>query len=161
MGILRMIGMKRSNLIKLLVNQSLSYSLPSWVIGILLAQIMVVFIKLKFSDLVGYQLTPVISLNGFLNATAVGLVIPLIASVLPIKNALNTNLHDAIDVDHQSGPQMVEYQIERSEQSALPTTVLLVAIIGVVFGFCVYYIFPSHHTATVVAVDYVFRVDAD
>ena len=129
--------MKRSDLIKLLINQSLSYSLPSWVFGIILAQICIIFLLVKFSDLVGYHLTPCISLNGFLNATAVGLIIPLIASVLPIKNALNTNLHDAIDVDHKSGPQMIEYKIERSEQSELPTTVLLVGVVGVVFGFCV------------------------
>jgi len=85
---------------------------------------------------------PLRGANGFANATAVGLLIPLCASILPIKNALNTNLHDAIDVDHQTGPQMVEYQIERSDQSSLPTTVLLVGITGVVFGFCVYYLFP-------------------
>lgn len=134
MGILRMIGMKRSDLIKLLINQSLSYSVPSWLLGIILAEIGVVFLLVKFSDLVGYELVPIISLNGFLNATAVGLLIPLIASVLPIKNALNTNLHDAIDVDHKAGPQMIEYEIERSEQSKLPVTVILVGIMAVVFG---------------------------
>ena len=86
----------------LLVNQSLSYSLPSWLIGILCSEVATVYLFVKFSDLLG-----------FIRATVVGVLIPLIASILPIKNALNQNLHDAIDVDHQAGPEMIEYKIER------------------------------------------------
>eukprot|EP01083_Nonionella_stella_P097731 274723_1 len=142
LGILRMIGMTRRSLIKLLIHQSLTYSLPSWIFGIIISEIAIFYLLSQFSDLVGYHLDPIISLSGIVRATAVGILIPLISSILPIKNALSKNLHNAIDANHASGPEIIEYKIERSEQSAIPTTLLVVGVIMVLFGFCVYYVFP-------------------
>jgi len=148
LGILRMIGFSKRNLIKLLINESLSYSVPALVFGLLLSELSIFYLLRTFSHLIGYQITPIISLNGWLRAIFVGLIIPLIAMVLPIKNALNTNLHDAIDNNkHGQALSMIQYKIKKSSSSpnscwSVSPTVLIIGIVFVVFGGGVYYVFP-------------------
>ena len=140
-GVLRMIGMTRKQLIKLLINQSLLFSIPSLIFAIILSQIIIYYLLIIFSDLIGYHIIPIISFNGWLRAIFVGFFVPLISSILPIKNALSKNLSDAINTD-KSGPEIIEYKIERSEQSNINHTILIIGFILILFGVGTYYLFP-------------------
>ncbi len=65
-SILRMIGMKRNQLIKLIINQSMTYSFPSFIFGTILSEIVIFYLLIQFSQLVGYNLQPIISNNGLI-----------------------------------------------------------------------------------------------
>ena len=137
LGILRMIGMNRKSLIKLLLHQSLFFSLPSWICGLLLSEFAIFWLLTHFSDVIGYKIHPFVSNNGLIRATAVGLLVPLISSILPIKNALSKNLSN-----NNTQRKAEKINLVRSEQSEMSKSALIIGTFCVVFGFCVYYIFP-------------------
>ena len=81
------------------------------------------------------------TLNAFLIATLLGIFIPIISSILPIKNALGQNLHDAVD-SRRSKSKAVEVRITRSEDQGLSLPLLLIGIFLTTFGFAIYYVIP-------------------
>lgn len=74
-------------------------------------------------------------------ATFLGLVIPLVAAILPIRNALSRNLYDSLDIAH-SKTMGVKFDIERAEDSRLSHAWMVVGTALMIFGFLIYYLLP-------------------
>ncbi|EGG20920.1 DUF214 family protein [Cavenderia fasciculata] len=141
MGVMRMIGTTRNGIIQLMLCKAFSYSLPSWVFGLLFAQLFGVVVSKWFASITGVPIPPRLTTEGVLLATLLGMIIPIAASIFPIKNALGKNLHDSLDSKH-SKTMAVQISIERSEDNSFSTSVAVIGLILAVFGFGIYYIFP-------------------
>eukprot|EP00762_Andalucia_godoyi_P001611 ANDGO_00311.mRNA.1 hypothetical protein DICPUDRAFT_56279 len=141
LGLLRMIGMKRSDLIQLIMIHALMYAIPAWAIGLALGQVLAWQISLFLSDALGVQISPLLTPLGIGIATLLGFAIPLFASIFPIRSALTMNLHDSLDTRH-SKTKAVVYKLERSETGRLSPAAMVVGLLLVIFGAFVYYYFP-------------------
>jgi len=140
-GALRMQGMNRKQLTVLILYQSLAYAIPSYVPGLIVAQILGFFLSDAFISLTGVEVTP------WLNGSAVGLAalfgvgMPVLASVAPITAALGRQLGEALD-ERQSQGKAVVIDIERSETAGLSPAPLIAGGMLSFFGVAIYYLLP-------------------
>eukprot|EP00708_Paratrimastix_pyriformis_P002012 GAFH01000750.1.p1 GENE.GAFH01000750.1~~GAFH01000750.1.p1 ORF type:complete len:1070 (+),score=469.34 GAFH01000750.1:43-3252(+) len=141
LGVLRMIGMRRTSVVGLLLTQSLAYSVPSWALGLIIAQLANVFLMRFFARLATVEVPWNLTGQSIGLATLVSFVISTAASVFPIRSALTKNLHDSLDVTH-SKTSAVLVTIERAEDSSVPWTLFVTGGLLSVIGAGVYYFFP-------------------
>ncbi|EFA79184.1 DUF214 family protein [Heterostelium album PN500] len=141
MGVMRMIGTTRSGIIQLMLCKAFSYSLPSWVLGLVMSQLFGLIVSAGFKSLTGVPIPARLTPSAILLSSGLGLIIPMAASIFPIKSALGRNLHDSLDVKH-SKTMAVQISIERSEDSSFSSSVAIIGLLLSAFGFGIYYIFP-------------------
>jgi ABC-type antimicrobial peptide transport system permease subunit len=141
MGIMRMVGMRRSELVQLLLVQALGYSVPSVALGLALAKLGGVAASYYFLSLTGIPIDASLTPSAVAMAAALGFGIPIVASIVPIASALSRNLHDSIDT-RRAKTSATELVIERSEGTRVPMPVLIVGVGLIVFGFMIYYLLP-------------------
>eukprot|EP01133_Synstelium_polycarpum_P002551 gene2551-2924_t len=141
MGVMRMIGTTRAGIVQLMLCKAFSYSLPSWALGLLTAQLFGLGVSAWFRNVTGVPIPTRLTVEAVLLSTALGIIIPVAASLLPIRSALGRNLHDSLDVKH-SKTMAVQISIERSEDSSFSSSVAIIGLILSAFGFGIYYIFP-------------------
>jgi len=141
MGIMRMVGMQRRELVQLVLIQALSYSIPSIIFGLLLAKVGGILASHYFLSLTGIPIDATLTTEALFFSVSLGLAIPMIASVVPISAALSKNLHDSIDSSHTSSAP-VELVIERSSDNKVPVSLLVVGTALIGFGFMIYYLLP-------------------
>ena len=141
LGVHRMVGMTTAGIVKMLLVQASSYSVPAWVAGLVISQIMAAYLSGLLEDRVEVPVDRLLTPYSIFVASVLGLFIPLLAAVLPIRTALGKNLHDSLDTQH-SKTMGVSFNIERSEDSGLNSAWLAVGSGFVVFGFLIYYLLP-------------------
>jgi ABC-type antimicrobial peptide transport system permease subunit len=147
LGILRMIGMRRSQLVRLLLTQALGFAVPSVCVGLALAQLGLLGAAAAFDAWAGQGASMPASLSAAaaLTAAALGLCVPLLASVAPIAAALSRNVHDSIGSTRAAGSQQqgaVEVSAKRNSAHAVPLPALTVGVLLVVLGGSIYYLVP-------------------
>lgn len=95
-----------------------------------------------FHQTSGITPEPLLSSSAIITASVLGLIVPIIASFGPIRQALRSNLRDSLDRRH-SKVKAVIITIERSGASVkdlgVPT---LIGLLFTVFGFAIYYFLP-------------------
>ncbi|KAI3632542.1 hypothetical protein MIR68_009648 [Amoeboaphelidium protococcarum] len=140
-GMLRMLGLHSSSLIVLLIFQSLLFSIPAVVFGLLLCYMFYIPIAYYLSLSVGVF----INLNFAPSAIALGLIcgllLPIIGTVVPIRRSLSQTVRNALDMYHNSA-QDSTLNIKRLEEIGLSLNQTAIAIFLVVAGFIVYYLIP-------------------
>ncbi len=141
LGVHRMTGLTTWGIVNMLIIQAFSYSIPSWATGLVMAQVVCTVAIRMLSNSIEVPLVDTLSPNGIIVATVLGLAIPLVAAILPIRDALSKNLQDALDTRH-SKTAGVSFSIERSEDSSISKAALVLGIGLTVFGFLIYYLLP-------------------
>jgi ABC-type antimicrobial peptide transport system permease subunit len=109
-----MVGLDRFGVVGVLIAQALLYSIPGWILGIILGFVgnFVVMYILEYSSSIPLQ--KLISALIIIISTLIAFGISLIASLLPIRQALSQNLHEFIDVTHTKASAIM-VTIERAE----------------------------------------------
>lgn len=141
LGVLRMVGLSRSGLVQMLLVHALMFAVPAWIIGLLFSQGCFIVVTRILYRLADVQVSPFLSGTSFLVSTLLGLGIPLISSIFPIRDALTQNLHDSLDT-LRSKTKAVKITVERSSVHENLLPVLAVGSLLVAFGFAIYYILP-------------------
>eukprot|EP00005_Dracoamoeba_jomungandri_P012127 CAMPEP_0174265284 /NCGR_PEP_ID=MMETSP0439-20130205/25948_1 /TAXON_ID=0 /ORGANISM="Stereomyxa ramosa, Strain Chinc5" /LENGTH=1033 /DNA_ID=CAMNT_0015351673 /DNA_START=86 /DNA_END=3184 /DNA_ORIENTATION=+ len=141
MGVMRLIGTTRVGIVQLLLIQAISYALPSWAIGLAIAQGMMHLVSHIFENVTGVELEPKLTMQGAVVGTLLGLLTPILASILPIRYALTLNLHDSLDLKHAK-VQAVSVKLERSENSNFGSSLVITGSLLAVMGFSIYYVMP-------------------
>jgi len=142
LGVMRMVGTSRRGLIMLLLVQAFSYAIPSWVIGLILAESCTFGLVDILTSFIGIPLDPHLSTNGVLWSTLLGLFVPIMASILPIRDALGKNLHDALDT-RKSKVSAVKVKLERADPTQHISWTMVIVGAGIAaFGSIIYYVFP-------------------
>jgi hypothetical protein len=140
-GMLRTLGMRQAVLVPLLVLQSLLFSVPGILAGLLVCFLLYVPIDVFLSIFATIPTTPYLTSAAVLLGVLVGVLMPLAGVVLPIRRALSQTLRDALDVYHNVVNDTV-VRIRRLENVGASLTETFIAILLVVIGFVVYYLVP-------------------
>jgi len=141
LGVHRMTGLTRTGIVSMLLVQAASYAIPSWALGMIVSQVVCVAVVNMLSSSVEVPMTSTLTPTSIIVATVLGLLIPIVAAILPIRDALSKNLHDTLDTRH-SKTLGVSFNIERSDDGTISPTALVVGVGLVVFGFLIYYLLP-------------------
>ncbi|KAJ3371015.1 hypothetical protein GGF31_003745 [Allomyces arbusculus] len=140
LGVLRMIGMNRTLLLLLIVMQALSYSIPALFLGLGVAQAVFGALKGKLEVFLNITMSPYLTPASIGACVGMAIVVPVLASIGPVRQALSLNLHDSMD-RYRPAVKMTTITVERAKTSFDP----LLAIIGLVLalvGFGIYYFLP-------------------
>eukprot|EP01130_Rhizamoeba_saxonica_P014410 TRINITY_DN6293_c0_g1_i1.p1 TRINITY_DN6293_c0_g1~~TRINITY_DN6293_c0_g1_i1.p1 ORF type:complete len:1033 (-),score=164.52 TRINITY_DN6293_c0_g1_i1:42-3140(-) len=142
LGVLRMIGAKKKAIIMLVLVQALSYSLPSWIFGILASYGTSFYVSNYVTKSTGVPVPSGLNSSGVAWATFLGYAVPIVSSIFPIMNALNKNLQDSLDT-RRSKTAAVKVKLERSDQTkAINWNIVAIGSLLAAFGSGVYYVFP-------------------
>ena len=143
-GMLRALGFKRRSLILLLVVQAMFFTLPGISLGLFCAWILnipvTIILSSKTSFPVGFSLAP----SSILLSTLVGLIVPIVSNIAPIRNALSRTLRDSLDVYHQTPGTSV--RMVKLENLGLSPWQIALSVMMIVAGFLIYYMVPYSFT---------------
>ena len=97
-GVMRLVGLTKCGFIGMILTQSAMFVMPSVIMGFIFAFpcIFAVY-SLLFSEDLGF--TPAITPGGVavVEALAIGILIPMFSSIIPIRRALSKNLTDSLN----------------------------------------------------------------
>jgi len=141
MGVMRMVGLRRPQLLLLILYQALAYALPSYLPGLLTAQLAAWILSRNFQASTGVAISSWLSPTSLALSAFFGLLIPLLAAILPIVGALSGSLSDYLDT-RQSKTKAIVISIERSEHGGISRLALLAALLLSVFGVSIYLLLP-------------------
>lgn len=143
-GMLRALGMKKPQLIQVILTTSTYFAIPGIIIGILMS----FGLNILFEYILAYIVTlPLQYIQYTLNwisvaiPIALGLGIPLLSNIVPIRKALAKTLRDSLDVTHQTFNETTVKMI-RLEKLGLEPWQTALSILLVIIGFVVYYVIP-------------------
>lgn len=93
-----------------------------------------------FGDSIDYRPSVVPSWNAIVQAAFIGILIPLLSSIIPIRRVLSENLTDALDVNRGKNKGVLVSFIDKRTKDIVP--LLLFGTVAVIFGFIIYYGLP-------------------
>ena len=97
-GIMRLVGLSKKGFVAMILTQAACFVFPSIISGFLLClpSIWLIYKEL-FSEDIGFQPSILPDTGAIIQALIIGLLVPLISALLPIKRALDTNLAEALN----------------------------------------------------------------
>ena len=140
-GMLRTLGMRQVVLVPLLMLQSLLFSVPGILLGFLVAFIIYVPIEVFLATYATLPLEAYLQPSAIILGVVIGIVMPLVGVILPIRRALSQTLRDALDVYHNVMNDSI-IRVQRLESMGASVSETIVAIVLVVVGVVVYYLVP-------------------
>ncbi|CAG9582077.1 conserved hypothetical protein [Leishmania major strain Friedlin] len=142
LGIQRMIGLTKENLIFLVLANAYAFTLPAWLIGLAAGQGTYTGVRIVFAKFVDVQLPMLVTGASLGWATVAGLGIPIVASFFPILSLVTQKLPDAINTSRGRNSGVI-YKIERDDSTQWNGTMLVLGVLFFAFGFLIYYLFPT------------------
>ena len=141
-GIKRMVGENEKGIALNVVLQTFAFSLP----GIILAFIwcfpaLFIIYKYAFEDLLGLKLEPYPTSDAIASSIILGLLIPTISSFMPIHEAINRSIHDALDYDRSKIKAEIIKVIDSANQNI--GIYLIFGIISTIYAIAVYILLPQ------------------
>ncbi|KAI9140455.1 FtsX-like permease family-domain-containing protein [Paraphysoderma sedebokerense] len=140
-GMLRSLGLKQGNLVTLLILQSLYFSIPAILLGLLFCFILYIPIEYVLSSFANIPMSLKLDPSAWTLGVIIGLVLPIVGMVIPIRRALTKTLRDALDVYHNVVFDTIVH-IQRLEDIGLSLNETLLSVLLVAIGFLVYYMVP-------------------
>lgn len=140
-GVMRMVGLSTNGLIFMIIIQGTMFVIPA-----IIAAFALCFPALKgiytflFTTDMGITVSPAPDGTSVLQALILGLCIPLLSSILPIRSVLTKNLNDALDYQ-RSKTQAIYVKILDKNKSNI-TSYVLFGIMTVIYGLAIYYFLP-------------------
>lgn len=95
----------------------------------------------EFEVRFGMKLNPNPSLAAIIRSMALGVMIPLVSAILPIREILSKNLNDALDYTHSKTKAVVLKIIDPSNQNA--SILILFGILSTIYAITVYVLLPQ------------------
>lgn len=140
-GVMRMVGLSKIGFVTMIFTQAGFFVLPAVIAGFLFAFpcIWMTYSYLFTSDL-GFQPTIYPSTGACIQALALGLLIPILSSILPIKRALGTNLNEALNVQRDKNKNTLITFTDSKKVNVAPY--ILFGSISVMFGLSIYLLLP-------------------
>lgn len=140
-GVMRMVGLSKGGIISMIMLQSFMFVIPSVLFGFIMCfPTLHIIENFIFSDDSGMEKTTVPSFVAVQQALFIGLVIPIISSISPIKNALSKNLNDSLDTNRSKTQAMYVEILDQDKQNM--TSYIIFGFISVIYGLSIYYFLP-------------------
>lgn len=142
LGVRRMIGTDRPGLILVIFMQAAIYSIPACIVGLLIAHMSSVILFDEFTKTAGFVVDGALTWDGILSGVTLGLLVPIVAGIGPVRAALGTNLKEALANQRSSSSHAVTYTIERTNGEGVSWAAMIVGLVLTLFGFAIYYLVP-------------------
>lgn len=140
-GIMRMVGVSKRGLVQMIFVQSFMFVLPALVFGVALAfPMLALCFMFVFTEKLEGAFLPIPSTYSLILAISVGLLIPLLSSILPVLSILGQNLNDAINYQRSRVKSTYVEILKANKVNIGPY--LIFGILTSLYGFGIYYLLP-------------------
>jgi ABC-type lipoprotein release transport system permease subunit len=140
-GMLRALGMRTDALIELMLVQALFYAIPAIAVSVPLSYLANFPVQFGVSYYTSTPLDMSLSFVGMMIGFSVGLAMPIVANIVPIRRALSRTLRDALDLYHSVSNESV-IRIQRLEEMGVSPMQLLMAMMVSGMCFLFLYVYP-------------------
>eukprot|EP00742_Colponemidia_sp_Colp-10_P003305 GILJ01003519.1.p1 GENE.GILJ01003519.1~~GILJ01003519.1.p1 ORF type:complete len:1186 (-),score=204.90 GILJ01003519.1:249-3806(-) len=144
-GMLRALGMKQYTLIELLMSQAIHFAVPGVVLGLIVAWIINIFVAFIIAEYADMAVSFKLADSAIILGVCLGIFMPLVSNIVPIRRALSNTLRDALDVYHHVVNDTVVKMIKLANLGISPIQTSF-AVLMVVVGFITYYLMPLAFT---------------
>ena len=140
-GVMRLVGLTKGGFVGLILTQATMFVLPSVILGFAMSVpcIWLVYSSLFSKDL-GFMPSILPERYATIQALAIGILIPLLSSIIPIKRANSKNLTDALNTQRSQNSGLVITFTNNSTKNVIPY--VMFGSISVVFGISIYIFLP-------------------
>ena len=105
-GVMRLVGLTKLGFVGMIITQAGLFVLPAVLTGFIMAwPAIFTMYKTLFNSSLGYMPSIVPSGSAVAGALFVGVLIPLLSAIIPIRRALSANLNDAPNVTRGKNPR--------------------------------------------------------
>lgn len=140
-GMLRALGIQQYTLVFILIVQSLLFSIPGIIIGLVLSSLIYIPIASLLSSYIVVSIPKNLSGVALAMGIGIGLVVPILALFIPVKRALSKTLRDALDRYH-STVNDTKVTVTKLDSIGISPTQASISILLIIFGFLIYYVIP-------------------
>jgi len=141
MGVIRMLGLSKNGVIGMVLLQALMFVAPAISLGfILAAPVLKPIYTYLLADNLGISNKPSLDGAAVGQALAIGLFIPLLSAILPIRSILSKNLNDALDYQRSKTQAVYVEVLDKQQQSY--STYIVFGVISILYGLGIYYFLP-------------------
>lgn len=139
---LRTLGYMKKQLLGLLSLQTLVFSLPGTILGVLLMILILSFIKIAIYQILKFPIET--SIDSFTISISIflGLILPQLSNFGPIRTAVATSLRDALDIQRKKKPDDLTVQMTKLQNLGVSPLQTMLGLCFSVFGFLLYYFMP-------------------
>jgi hypothetical protein len=139
-GVMRMVGLSKSGIVSMIVIQGFMFVLPSVIVGFACSfpTLKWVYAKLFTTEMADTNPSP--SSFAIFQALLIGILIPIISSIVPIQSALAKNLNDSLDLN-RSKSQAINIKILDPNKTNMGSYIVF-GLTGVIYGLGIYYFLP-------------------
>jgi len=140
LGVMRMVGLSKNNVIFLVILQSFMFVIPSIISGFAISLTFLQFCKYYAETELHMDFEATPSAGSVFQAIFLSTMIPLLSSILPIQVVLQRNLTDALDIQ-RSKTQAVFVNILQKKKANL-TGMVSIGFAITLYGVTIYYLLP-------------------
>ena len=140
-GVMRLVGLTKGGFVGLILTQATMFVLPSVILGFVMSVpcIWLVYSSLFAKDL-GFMPSVLPGSYATIQALAIGILIPLLSSIIPIKRANSKSLTEALNTQRSQNSGLVITFTDNSTKNVLPY--VMFGTISVLFGISIYICLP-------------------
>jgi len=144
-GMLRALGMKHRTLVQILCSKAMMFAIPGILLGWMIAFVANVPLAITIGSFA--RVSPIYTFvtDPLLASLVVGLVMPLIANIVPISRALSKTLRDSLDIYHVVVSE-VRVKMIRLEAIGIDLWQTSISVLLIVVGFVTFYVVPYAFT---------------
>jgi ABC-type antimicrobial peptide transport system permease subunit len=139
-AVMRMVGTSRLGVCRLIIVQSLFISLPPWLLGLAVANPLIT--SALSAAVEGRSESLYVDPSALFWASFVGILVPVLSSLLPIQAALSTSLAQSLDYSRPKSAA-ITYSIERASDRAIPGSAVAAGSLFSLFGVVLYVALPA------------------
>lgn len=139
-GVMRMVGLSKTNIIILVILQSFMFVIPSILSGFAVSLTALQLGKYYADTRLQMDFEAVPSVYSILQALFLSTMIPLLSSLLPIRVVLDRNLNDALDIQRSKTQAVFVNILNKKQANTRP--MVLVGLSITVYGVTIYYLLP-------------------
>ena len=141
-GVMRLVGLTKLGFVCMILTQAAMFVIPAVTMAMIVSFPMIFAIyKSLFEEDLGYMPSIAPSTTAFLNALFIGVLIPFLSSIVPIRRGLSANLTDTLDVTRSKTKGSIISIVDNKALEIGPY--LLYGTVACVFGIAVYYGLPA------------------
>lgn len=137
-GMLRALGFNTDNVVFTITAQALMFSVPGLLIGLSIAACMNVGVRYILFSLTRNVADYLLSSGAIWVGCFIGLVIPILSNIIPIRAALGKNLRSSLDLYHRAIGEM-QVSVQKLGEYGLSVEQFTMAFMLVILGIITYY----------------------
>jgi ABC-type antimicrobial peptide transport system permease subunit len=140
-GMLRALGMWHQTLSRLLSLNAMSFAIPALFFALVFSSLVNIAITNIFRAQVQLPISPILPGISWLLAIGLGVVMPIVANIVPVRKALSSRLRDALDL-YRSSVGEVTVTLQRLADLGLSPELTSLSVVMVIIGVVTFYAMP-------------------